>query len=50
MTRSRVTISIPSELLEWMDNHVEEKYEYRDRSHFIEVLISRYREKVEAKQ
>jgi len=44
MPRVRRSISFDENLLNWIDQHVEEKYEYKDRSHFIEVLIRRYRD------
>ncbi len=47
MARAKVTISMDSGLLKWMDKHLMDHYEYKDRSHFIEVLIRRYKDSLE---
>jgi len=44
VSRKRVTISMEPKLLDWVDELVKEKVEYRDRSHLIEIAITRYRE------
>ena len=49
MPRIRTSLSIEAELLEWVDKEVERNYEFRDRSHFFEVLAYRYKEKLEIK-
>lgn len=46
--RIRRIISFDEALLEWVDKRVESDYHIRDRSHFIEVLIREYKEKIEA--
>ena len=47
MPRERRSLSFDPQLLEKIDKHVEEKYEYKDRSHFFEVLARRYFEKLD---
>ena len=47
MIRVRRSISFDPELLEWINKIVEEKVEYRDRSHLIEIAITRFREETE---
>ena len=47
MARDRRSISFDPELLKWVDSHVEGDYHFKDRSHFIEVLIREYRAKIE---
>jgi metal-responsive CopG/Arc/MetJ family transcriptional regulator len=42
MTRVRTSISLDENLLSIINKHVEENYEYRDRSHFFEVLARKY--------
>ena len=44
MPRKRVTISMEPELLRWVDDQVKDKVEYRDRSHLIEIAVTRFRE------
>ena len=44
--RKRVSISFDSELLEWLDSQVEKRVEFKDRSHAIEVILTRYKEKI----
>lgn len=44
MPRVRLSITLDPDLLEWVNHHVAETYEYKDRSHFVEVLIRRYRD------
>jgi metal-responsive CopG/Arc/MetJ family transcriptional regulator len=38
MVRERVSITLPKELLEWIDKKIQERI-YANRSHAIEVLI-----------
>jgi len=38
MVRERVSITLPKECIEWLDNQVESRT-YHNRSHAIEVLI-----------
>jgi len=45
MARVRRSISFNPELLERIDTYVKEHYEYKDRSHFIEVIVRRYFER-----
>jgi len=47
MPRARVTITLDEELLKWVNEYLVQHYEFKDRSHFIEVLIHRYKENVE---
>ena len=47
VAKKRITISIEDELIEWLDKLVEDTYEYRDRSHTIEVALSRLRKQIE---
>ncbi len=47
MPRVHRSISCDPELLEWVDKKVEEYYNFEDRSHFIEILIREYKEKIE---
>lgn len=42
--RSRATISLDAELMTWIDKQVDEFVEYRDRSHLIEIALTRFRE------
>jgi metal-responsive CopG/Arc/MetJ family transcriptional regulator len=49
MARERVTISMSPALLKWVDKHIMDHYEYKDRSHFVEVLIRRYKDSLEKK-
>lgn len=44
--RKRVSISFNPELLAWLDDQVEETVEFKDRSHAIEVILTRYKEKI----
>jgi len=47
MPRIRRSISFDQDLLEWVDKQVEADYHFKDRSHFIEVLIREYRDRIE---
>ena len=47
MTKIRRSISFDEELLEWIDHYVNTHYEYKDRSHFVEVLVRRFKDNVE---
>ena len=49
MTRVRRSISFDPELLTWVDKTVAEDYHFKDRSHFIEVLIREYKNQIELK-
>ena len=42
--RRRVDITLPVDLVDWIDETVKEDYHFRNRSHFVEVLVERYRE------
>ena len=44
--KKRLSITIEEDLIKWMDNEVK-KVEYRNRSHLIEVAVSRLKEKNE---
>jgi len=46
--RKRVSVSFDPELLQWVDCQVEKNVEFKDRSHAIEVILTRYKEKVES--
>jgi Arc/MetJ-type ribon-helix-helix transcriptional regulator len=50
MPKTRITVSLETELVEWLDKLVEETYEYRDRSHTIEVALSRLRKHIQAEE
>jgi len=41
--RKRIDITLPPELVKWIDETVKKDYTFRNRSHFIEVLTQRYR-------
>lgn len=47
MPKQRISVSLEKELVVWLDKLVEETYEYRDRSHTIEVSLSRLRKQIE---
>ena len=42
--KKKLSITIESDLIEWMNKEVK-KVEYRNRSHLIEVAVSRLKEK-----
>jgi metal-responsive CopG/Arc/MetJ family transcriptional regulator len=42
MPRIRTSISLDEDLLKQINKHVEENYQYRDRSHFFEILARKY--------
>lgn len=44
MPKKQVTVTIPKELLEWLDGEVD-KRTYADRSHAVEMAILSLREK-----
>ena len=44
MTRSRLSITLPQNLIDWIDKQVEDR-KFFSRSHAIEVLILREMEK-----
>lgn len=44
--KKKISITIESDLLEWIDNLVN-KVEYRSRSHVFEIAVSKLKEKVE---
>ena len=44
MPRKKLTITLPENLLEWVDQEVSNNVVYRDRSHFFEVLV--HKEKI----
>lgn len=44
--RRRIDITLPPGLIKWIDETVKEDYHFRSRSHFIEVLVERYRKKL----
>lgn len=47
MPKVRTSISLDQELLEWVNQHLENNYIYKDRSHYIEVLIRKDRENLD---
>jgi Arc/MetJ-type ribon-helix-helix transcriptional regulator len=49
MTKVRVGVTLPPELVEWLDGEVETR-KYSDRSHAIEVAILTLKEKTEHKK
>jgi metal-responsive CopG/Arc/MetJ family transcriptional regulator len=50
--RKRISRSIAFDVgfLKWVDEHIRKTWTLRDRSHFIEVLIREYKERVEKEQ
>lgn len=47
MVRSKISITLDPDLLKWIDEQVRTKVEFRDRSHLIELVLTRYRENLE---
>ena len=47
MTRVRTSISLDKELLERVNKYVESNILFKDRSHFIEVMITEYFESLD---
>lgn len=47
MSRKRIDITVPFELLQWIDEHVKTNYRFRNRSHFFESITEEYRAKLE---
>ena len=43
MPRKKVTITIDTEILKWLDKEVEKRLEWRDRSHAIEMVLDKER-------
>ena len=50
MARIHLSITMDEALLKWVDQHVKNSIEYKDRSHFIELTIHRYKKRVEAEK
>ena len=48
--KRRITVSLETELIEWLDHLVDETYEYRDRSHTVEIALSRLRKQIKDKE
>ena len=46
--RRKVTIKLDEKLVDWIDRLVSEKVEYHNRSHFIEVVLTRFKREAEA--
>lgn len=47
LVKKRINISIPEDLIEWIDMEVEENYRFENRSHFLTVLIEEYKKNKE---
>ncbi|MHA1973466.1 MAG: hypothetical protein ACTSW1_10760 [Candidatus Hodarchaeales archaeon] len=47
MARVRTSISLDEDLLHKINEYLENNYQYKDRSHFFEVLARRYFESLE---
>jgi len=47
MAKTRVTVALDDDLLDRIDELREESYEFRSRTHFIEVATLRYLEELE---
>lgn len=47
MPRVRRSISFEKDLLDWIDKQVEDDYHFKDRSHFIEVVVKEYKDRIE---
>ena len=43
MPRKKLTITLPEDFLEWVDQEVSKNVVYRDRSHFFEILVHKER-------
>ena len=47
MPRLRIDLTLPEELIAWVNEHVEAEPKFRSRSHFFEMLVREYRTKLE---
>ena len=47
--RDKITITIESDLLEFVDKTIVENHRFYNRSHFIELALSRMKEDLEKK-
>ncbi len=47
MPRVRTSISLEKDLLDKINKHLEDNYQFKDRSHFFEVLARKYFEEIE---
>ncbi|MCW4020283.1 MAG: hypothetical protein NWF14_03525 [Candidatus Bathyarchaeota archaeon] len=45
--RKAVSVSLPVELLEWIEKEIEKDLYLKDRSHLIEVAVSEFKERRE---
>jgi len=45
--RKTVSISLPIELLEWIEREIENDLYLKDRSHLVEIAVSEFKERRE---
>ena len=47
VVKRRITVSIEEKLVEWIDQQVDERIEWKDRSLAFELIVSEYKKKSE---